>query len=88
MHISCIVARLLNKMTSTIKGIHKDNSENTEMLISGCAAGISACFASPIGGRFLDAPLIIVLLSRTDDLIRLPSQEFFTASRLLRHISL
>ncbi|KAG4075781.1 hypothetical protein HA402_003607 [Bradysia odoriphaga] len=49
-HISCIVARLLSKMMSFLRGTQPVSEYNTDTLVAGCAVGIAACFASPIGG--------------------------------------
>lgn len=37
-------------MMSSLKGTYTIDTHNTETLVAGCAVGISACFASPIGG--------------------------------------
>lgn len=40
-------------MLLSLKGIYQDDAQNIEMLIAACAAGIAACFASPIGGEIV-----------------------------------
>lgn len=49
-HIASIIAQLLSKLVTSFKGIYENESRNSEMLAAACAVGVSACFASPIGG--------------------------------------
>ncbi|KAB7498400.1 Chloride channel protein 2 [Armadillidium nasatum] len=49
-HISSMVAVLLTKLTSNIRGVYADKARNMEMLAAACAVGVTAAFAAPIGG--------------------------------------
>ncbi|RXG56026.1 Chloride channel protein 2 [Armadillidium vulgare] len=49
-HVSSMVAVLLTKLTSNIRGIYADKARNMEMLAAACAVGVTAAFAAPIGG--------------------------------------
>ncbi|XP_066974020.1 chloride channel protein 2-like isoform X2 [Macrobrachium rosenbergii] len=52
-HVGSIVAMLMSKALSSLKGIQDNESRTTEMLVAGCAVGVSCSFASPIGGVLL-----------------------------------
>lgn len=69
-------------MMSSLKGTNTLDTYNTETLVAGCAVGISACFASPIGGSCCN----LQIKPPTCNFIQL--QEFFTALKQRLHISL
>ncbi|XP_065560184.1 chloride channel protein 2-like isoform X2 [Artemia franciscana] len=49
-HIASMVASLMSKFVTSLKGTYENESRKIELLAAACAVGVSACFGAPIGG--------------------------------------
>jgi len=47
-----MVASLMSKFVTSLKGTYENESRKIELLAAACAVGVSACFGAPIGGKF------------------------------------
>ncbi|VDP08998.1 unnamed protein product [Soboliphyme baturini] len=50
-HISSIIATLLNKGLGSLRSINENENREAEMLAAACAVGVACTFGAPVGGK-------------------------------------